>query len=85
LPKQEDLKIIEKFAKNEKCVAIGEIGLDYFYDHSPRDVQARVLREQLALAVEFDLPVSFHVREAFDDFWPIFDEFTGVKGVMVYR
>ena len=66
----------------DEIVGIGEIGLDYFYDHSPRDVQARVLREQLALAVEFDLPVSFHVREAFDDFWPIFDEFTGVKGVM---
>lgn len=65
-----------------EIVGIGEIGLDYFYTHSPRDVQLDMLRAQLTLAVEFDLPVSFHVREAFDDFWPIFDEFTGVRGVL---
>jgi len=72
--------IVEQHREN--IVGIGEIGLDYFYDHSPRDVQQRALREQLALAVEYDLPVSFHVREAFDDFWPIFDEFKGVRGVL---
>lgn len=65
-----------------KIVGIGEIGLDYFYDHSPREVQATVLREQLKLAREFDLPISFHVREAFDDFWPLVDEFPGVRGVL---
>ena len=57
-----------------KIVAIGEIGLDYHYDFSPREVQQRVLRQQLAVAIEADLPVVFHVREAFDDFWPIFDQ-----------
>lgn len=66
----------------DKVVGIGEIGLDYFYTHSPRDVQIRALEEQLQWAVDYALPVSFHVREAYDDFWPIFDNFTGVKGVL---
>lgn len=63
-------------------VGIGEIGLDYFYDHSPRETQIERFREQLALAQEYNLPVSFHVREAFSDFWPIFDEFPGTRGVL---
>ena len=63
-------------------VGIGEIGLDYFYTHSSRETQLQSLREQLQLAVDYSLPVSFHVREAFDDFWPIFDEFTGIRGVL---
>ncbi len=66
----------------DQIVGIGEIGLDYYYDHSPREVQQQALREQLALAVRYDLPVSFHVRDAFDDFWPIFDEFSGIRGVL---
>lgn len=63
-------------------IGIGEIGLDYFYEHSPPASQQRMLREQLQLAEEFDLPVSFHIREAFDDFWRILDDFPGVRGVM---
>ena len=73
-------QLIEKYRKD--IVGVGEIGLDYYYDNSPRTRQCEVLREQLALAREFDLPVSFHVREAFDDFWPILDEFPGVRGVL---
>ena len=65
-----------------KVVGIGELGLDYFYDNSPRDIQMRALEEQLQWAVEYELPVSFHVREAYTDFWPIFDNFSGVKGVL---
>lgn len=72
----------ELLAAGEKPVAIGEIGLDYFYTHSPRDVQIRALEEQLALARRYDLPVIFHVRDAFDDFWPIFDNFPGLRGVL---
>jgi len=63
-----------------KLVAIGEIGLDYFYTHSPRDVQIKALEAQIDLALRYDLPVIFHVREAFDDFWPVFDNFHGIRG-----
>lgn len=66
----------------DMIIGIGEIGLDYHYDHSPRAVQRERLREQLQIAREFNLPVSFHVREAFDDFWPILDEFPEVRGVL---
>lgn len=72
----------ELLAAGEKPVAIGEIGLDYFYTHSPHDVQIRALEEQLALARRYDLPVIFHVRDAFDDFWPIFDNIPGLRGVL---
>lgn len=66
-----------------KVVAVGECGLDYFYNHSPREAQIEVLRFQLDLAAEHDLPVSFHVREAFDDFWPVFDGYGGkIRGVL---
>ncbi len=65
----------------DSIVGIGEIGLDYFYEHSNKTDQQKVLRQQLSLAKQHNLPVSFHVRDAFDDFWPIYDEFL-VKGVL---
>ncbi len=64
-----------------KVVGIGEIGLDYYYDHSPRRSQIDALEAQLQLAIDHDLPVSFHVREAYADFWPIYDNFR-VRGVL---
>jgi TatD DNase family protein len=72
----------ERLAKKGKVVAIGECGLDYFYDHSPREDQAAVLRFQLGLATKYNLPVIFHVRDAFHDFWPIYDEFPELAGVI---
>jgi TatD DNase family protein len=63
-----------------KLVAIGEIGLDYFYDNSPREVQKEALKWQIQLALDNNLPIIFHVRDAFDDFWPIFDSFKGIRG-----
>jgi TatD DNase family protein len=51
-----------------RVVAVGETGLDYYYDHSPRDVQRRVLAQQLAYARERALPLVFHQRDAHDDF-----------------
>ncbi|HEX7368510.1 MAG TPA: TatD family hydrolase [Candidatus Saccharimonadales bacterium] len=65
-----------------KVIAVGECGLDYFYDHSPREAQIEVLKFQLALAKKHDLPVIFHVREAFDDFWPVFEQYRGIRGVL---
>lgn len=66
----------------EEVVAVGEIGLDYFYTHSPREVQIKAFEAQIQIALDHNLPVIFHVREAFDDFWPIFDNFHGVRGVL---
>lgn len=63
-----------------KLVAVGEIGLDYFYAHSPREVQVKALESQIQTALDHNLPIIFHVREAFADFWPIFDNFHGIRG-----
>jgi TatD DNase family protein len=65
---------------DHNVVAVGEIGLDYFYTHSPREVQIRALEIQMQMALDHNKPIIFHVREAFDDFWPIFDNFNGVRG-----
>lgn len=68
--------------KSPKLVAVGEIGLDYFYTHSPKEVQIEALKHQIEIALKHDLPIIFHVREAFDDFWPIFESYTGIRGVL---
>lgn len=65
-----------------KVVAIGECGLDYYYEHSPKADQLKVLELQIELALAADLPLIFHVREAFDDFWPVFDRYSGLRGVL---
>ena len=62
--------------------AVGEIGLDYYYEHSSKKVQQEALRAQLQVAATHNLPVIFHVRDAYDDFWPIFDAFEGLRGVL---
>jgi TatD DNase family protein len=64
----------------KNVVAVGEIGLDYFYNHSPRDVQITALESQIQTALDNNLPIIFHIREAFNDFWPIFDNFHGIRG-----
>ena len=61
-------KRLVELSKNPKVVAFGEIGLDYHYDLSPRDVQQEVLEREIRLAAELGLPVVFHVREAYEDF-----------------
>lgn len=67
---------------SSRIVGIGEIGLDYYYDNSPRPAQQEMLHAQIELARRYDLPLNFHVRAAFEDFWPIFDQYSGIKGVL---
>ena len=75
-------QLLDETAALDSVVGVGEIGLDYFYDNSPRKVQIQALEEQLHWAIERHLPVSFHVRDAYKDFWPVFDNFHGVRGVL---
>lgn len=65
-----------------QVVAIGECGLDYYYQHSPKREQTAAFRAQLELASQFDLPLIFHVREAFADFWRVLADFPAVRGVV---
>ncbi len=69
--KTDDIDKIEKrivnFTEKKKCVAIGEIGLDYHYDFSPRELQKEIFELQLKLSKELDLPVIVHDREAHED------------------
>ena len=71
-----------KRANSSKIVAIGECGLDYFYAHSSKQAQIKALHFQIQLALEHDLPLIFHVRDAFDDFWPVFDQYQNIRGVL---
>lgn len=73
---------IEKLSEQAKVIAIGEVGLDYFYEHSKKSAQIKLLEMFCQLAVDKKLPLIFHVRDAFSDFWPIFDNFSGLYGVL---
>ncbi|NLX92326.1 MAG: TatD family hydrolase [Clostridiales bacterium] len=75
------VKILPVVTAAKKCVAIGEIGLDYHYDFAPRDVQQSIFEAQLALAVELDLPVVVHNREAHEDTLRLLEKYKP-RGVM---
>ena len=80
---QAHLDIIRSQLEHEKVLAIGEIGLDYHYDFSPRDVQKKWFALQLELAQERGVPVILHIREAFQDCMDILRAHRrGLKGVM---
>jgi len=68
------LNLIRELAKKDKVKAIGEIGLDYHYDFSPRDIQKKWFREQIRLAKELNLPIIVHCREANNDVMNILKE-----------
>lgn len=58
------LERLEALLQTDKAVALGEIGLDFYYDLSPRDIQRKVMDEQIELALKTDQPVIFHIRDA---------------------
>ncbi|MDR6227123.1 TatD family hydrolase [Desmospora profundinema] len=63
----DDLDWLESLTDHPKVVALGEMGLDYHWDHSPRGVQESVFRQQIRLARELDLPIIIHDRDAHED------------------
>ncbi len=81
---QEDLEWIEELAAHPKIVGIGETGLDYYWDKSPKDVQQALFRKQIQLAQKIDLPIIIHNRDATGDVVNILREenAASVGGVM---
>lgn len=77
-----DLEALRALCRHEKAVAIGEIGLDYYWaENPPREFQQQVFRRQLELALELDMPVIIHDREAHGDCLEIVKEYPGLRGV----
>lgn len=72
---EETLKILEENAKKDSVVAIGECGLDYNRDFSPRDVQRFWFEKQVQLAEKLDMPLFLHEREAHDDLYAILEKY----------
>jgi TatD DNase family protein len=70
----EDFQWLRELSKHKKVVAIGEIGLDYYWDTSPKDVQKEVFRKQIRLARELQMPIIIHDREAHQDIVDILRE-----------
>jgi TatD DNase family protein len=82
---QQHLDKLTELASHPKVLAWGEIGLDYFYDHSPRDVQDRAFRDQMALAHQAKLPIIIHCRDAWPDTLNVLEEAwkpTGLGGIL---
>lgn len=76
-----DLDELREISKDPKCVAIGEIGLDYHYDFSPREIQKKRFHDQMLLAREVKKPVIIHEREACADVLDIVTQFKDICGV----
>ena len=83
---RDGLKVIGKLARDSKyqavLVAIGECGLDYYRNNSPKAQQHDALEFQLQLAQELELPLVFHVRDAWEDFFEILKNYPKVRGVI---
>ncbi len=78
------MNIFKEMAKSNKVIAIGEIGLDYYYDNSDRDTQRKWFREQIRLAKELDLPYIVHDRDAHEDILNIMkqEHYDGARGIL---
>ncbi|MBC7188351.1 MAG: TatD family hydrolase [Calditrichaeota bacterium] len=82
---EETLRELCRLVQHPKVVAVGEIGLDYYRDHSPREVQRNVFRRLLNMAAEAGLPVIIHTRQAWDDVLAAVREVMGDSGRGVFH
>jgi TatD DNase family protein len=73
---------LRALAASARVVAFGEIGLDFYKDYSPREEQVKLFRCQLEVGLQAGLPIIFHVRDAWQDFWRIMADYGEVKGVV---
>jgi TatD DNase family protein len=80
--RDDHLGMMERLASHPRVVAIGETGLDFHYDHSPRHIQVAVFRAQVELAMRLDLPVIIHTREADAETIAILEELCPSRGVV---
>lgn len=71
---KDSLNILEKLASHPKVVALGEIGLDYYHQTTPREHQQEIFQQQLELAASLALPVIVHCRQAYEDTWRILNQ-----------
>lgn len=76
------IKNTTKKVAKKPPIAIGEIGLDYHFEPYNREVQIKHLEKQLQLALDLNLPVVFHIRDAFSDFFPIIKNFKNLRAVV---
>lgn len=81
---ESDARGLAEIAKSDSVRAIGECGFDFFYNDKSKSIkhQTMLLEAQLQIAQDFDLPLSFHIREGFDELWPVLDNFKNVRGVL---
>lgn len=77
----QDIEKIEELAHDSKVVAVGEIGLDYYWDEVPKEKQIECFKKQLEIAKKLSLPVTIHARDAYEDTYDILSQ-SGVKGIM---
>ncbi len=80
----DQLSEIALLAADPKTVGIGETGFDFYYNdpNESLKIQEQLLRGQIEIALQRDLPLSFHVREAFNDFWRVFESYSSIRGVL---
>jgi TatD DNase family protein len=79
------LAVLHRLAQQGKVIAIGEIGLDYYRDRQPRDIQRECLRQQMEIARKVSLPVVFHIRDAYEDFLIIVRDYVpALKGLVLH-
>ncbi|OFX61571.1 MAG: hydrolase TatD [Bacteroidetes bacterium GWA2_30_7] len=75
----EELKIIDEYLEKEKFIAIGEIGLDLYWDKTFREQQIIAFRYQIELSLKYNIPLIIHIRKAFDDTFKVLSEFSNSK------